>query len=96
MQGITVNNKLNADYLALDELIPKDHLLRKITQCINFSFVNALTEGCYSPNNGRPSIPPELYFKMMLIGYLYGIRSTRRLVQDIYIILVIVGSLALP
>ncbi len=84
MQGIAVNNKSDADYLALDELIPQAHLLRKINQYIDFSFVNELTEYCYSPNNGRPSIPPELYFKIMLIGYLYGIRSTRRLIQDIH------------
>jgi len=84
MQGIAVDKKLDADYLTLDILIPKDHLLRKISRCIDFSFVNILTEPCYSPNNGRPSIPPELYFKMMLINYLYGIRSTRRLVQEIH------------
>ena len=84
MQGIAVNNKLGAEYLALDKLIPKDHLLRKIINNIDFSFVNVLTASCYSPNNGRPSIPPELYFKMILIGYLYGIRSTRRLVDDVH------------
>lgn len=83
MQGIAVDNYLNADYLALEKLIPENHFLRKVRNKIDFSFVNRLTESCYSPNNGRPSIPPELYFKMILIGYLYGIRSIRRLVEDI-------------
>lgn len=83
MQGIAVDKKSDADYLALEKLIPENHFLRTISNTIDFSFVNELTKSCYCPNNGRPSIPPELYFKMILIGYLHGIRSTRRLVDDI-------------
>ncbi len=84
MQGILSNKTTDADYLVLDKLIPSNHLLRKVNQCIDFSFVNELTEECYSSNNGRPSIPPELYFRIMLINYLYAIKSTRRLVQEIH------------
>lgn len=76
-------NQLNADYLALDKLLAPNHFLRKIKKCVDFSFVKNLTESYYCPNNGRPSIPPELYFKIILIGYLNGINSSRRLVQEI-------------
>ncbi len=61
MQGKVIDKTMDADYLVLDKLIPNNHLLRKVNKCINFSFVSTLTESCYSPNNGRPSIPPELY-----------------------------------
>lgn len=83
MQGRTINNQADSDYLALDKLIPDNHFLKRISKYIDFSFVNELTESCYCPNNGRPSLSPEVYFKIMLIGYLYGIKSTRRLVQDV-------------
>lgn len=52
----------DADHLLIDQLIPENHLLRKINHCFNLSIVNQLTEMYYCPNNGRPSIPPGLYF----------------------------------
>nr|WP_028388133.1 IS1182 family transposase [Legionella fairfieldensis] len=84
MQGRSLDKTNAPDYLILDKLIPEDHLLRKVNKHIHFSFVNDLTEKYYSQNNGRPSIPPELYFRMMLINLLFAIKSTRRLVQEIY------------
>lgn len=69
MQGTLKSNLNNSAYLELERLIPSDHILRKIDKIIDFSFVNPETESCYCPNNGRPSIPPELYFRMELIGY---------------------------
>lgn len=84
MQGKNRDKNLDADYVVLDKLIPSNHFLRKINKCIDFSFVTQLTEDCYSANNGRPSIPPELYFRIMLINYLFSIKSTRRLVEDIH------------
>lgn len=69
----------------LENLVPTDHLLRKIEKYIDFSFVRALTEGLYCPDNGRPAIDPEVLFKMMFIGYLYGIRSERELVRQIQV-----------
>ena len=67
----------------MEDLVPKDHLLRKINKHIDFTFIRKLTEGLYCPDNGRPAIDPEVLFRMVFIGYLYGIRSERELVRQI-------------
>ena len=66
----------------MSEWIPDEHLLRKINGAVNFDFIYDLLAPYY-PSNGRPSIDPVSMFKMLLIGYLYGIKSERRLVQEI-------------
>lgn len=67
----------------LENLIPEDHLLRKIDKYIDFSFINEMCKPYYCENNGRPAIEPVILFKMLFIGYLYGIRSERRLVEEV-------------
>ena len=67
--------------LDLSELIPENHLLRKINQMISVDFIYDL-EAPYYPANGRPSVDPVSMFKMLLVGYLYGVKSERRLVQE--------------
>ena len=74
-------NKL--EMVILEELVPQEHLLRKIDAVIDFSFINKLCKPYYSENNGRPAIEPEVLFRMLFIGYLYGIRSERRLLEEI-------------
>ena len=66
----------------LEELIPSDHLLRRIEQAIDFTFIDRLTEPLYS-GTGRPSVPPQVLVRMMMIGYLYGLTSERRLCQEV-------------
>ena len=68
--------------LDLSELIPENHLLRKINQIISFDFIYDIVAPYY-PSNGRPSVDPVSMFKMLLVGYLYGIKSERRLVQEV-------------
>ena len=68
--------------LDLSELIPEKHLLRKINQMISFDFIYDLVAPYY-PANGRPSVDPVSMFKMLLVGYLYGVKSERRLVQEV-------------
>jgi len=68
--------------LSLDRLVPQDHLLRRIAGAIDFSFVRPLCRPYYS-HTGQPSVDPVVIFKMLLIGYLYGITSERRLAQDV-------------
>jgi len=63
-------------------LIPTNHILYKIKKLIDFSFINKITEDFYHPNNGRPGLSPELYFKILLIGYLFNIKSNRRLIDE--------------
>lgn len=73
------------EMVILDDLVPKDHLLRKISKVIDFSFIREYTRGLYCLNNGRPAIDPEILFKILFIGYLYGIRSERQLIKDIQV-----------
>lgn len=67
----------------IENLVPEDHILRKINKCIDFSFIRKITEKLYCPDNGRPAIDPIVLFKILFIGYLFGIRSERQLVKEI-------------
>lgn len=64
-------------------LVPKDHLLRMIDDHVDFSFITEKTRPYYHEALGRPPIHPIQLFKMILIGYLYGIRSERQLEQEV-------------
>lgn len=57
--------------------VPGDHLLRKIDATIDFGFIREMAEGLYCPDNRRPPIAPEMLFKALFVGYLFGIRSER-------------------
>nr|WGD84077.1 IS1182 family transposase [Bacillus subtilis] len=81
----TRNSSQNtAEFVLLDQLVEEDHLLRKIDKHIDFSFIIEKVKPYYSENKGRPSLDPLILFKMMFIGYLYGIRSERQLEKEIY------------
>ena len=71
------------EMVTLDQLVPADHLLRKIDAVIDFSFIHDRVAGLYCADNGRPPLDPTLMFKALFIGYLYGIRSERQLVREI-------------
>ena len=68
--------------LSLDRLVPEDHLLRLIANAVDFSFIQPLCRPFYS-HTGRPSVDPVVLFKMLLVGYLYGITSERRLAREL-------------
>ena len=70
--------------LSLDSLVPKDHLLRRIALAIDFSFVYPMARPYYS-HTGQPSVDPVVLFKALLIGYLYGITSERRLMDEVQV-----------
>jgi transposase len=70
--------------LSLDHLVPQDHILRKISGAIDFSFVYPLAKPRYS-YTGQPSVDPSVLFKALFIGYLYGITSERRLMREIQV-----------
>ena len=69
-------------YFRLEGQVPENHLLRLIGTHIDFSFVREQLEASYS-DTGRPSIDPELLLRIVLIGYLYGISSERKLVEEL-------------
>ncbi len=74
-------NALFYDF-CLEKHIPNNHLLRKIDQFLDFAEIRKHLTSYYS-HTGRPSIDPELMIRMLLIGYCYGIRSERRLCEEI-------------
>lgn len=67
--------------ITLDELVPEDHLVRKIDAAIDFEFIRDAVAHLHCPDNGRPAIDPVRLIKMMLLGYLFGISSKRRMVN---------------
>jgi len=69
-------------YFRLDDQIPENHLLRLIDKHVSFEFVRQQLKDSYS-ESGRPSIDPELLLRILLIGYLYGITSERKLVEEL-------------
>jgi len=69
-------------YFRLEDQVPENHLLRLIDHHVNFDFVRAKLKTSYS-DSGRPSIDPELLLRMLLIGYLYGVTSERKLVEEL-------------
>ena len=66
----------------LEKHIPEDHLLRQIDQFLDFDQIRQHLQPFYS-TTGRPSIDPELMIRMLLVGYCYGIRSERRLCEEV-------------
>ena len=74
---------MKMEMVILENLVPENHLLRKIEKVIDFSFINEICKPYYCEDNGRPAIEPEILFRMLFIGYLYGIRSERRLVEEV-------------
>jgi transposase len=68
----------------LEEAVPEDHLVRKIDVVLDLSWVHAELAPHYS-NNGRPSIDPELMIRMLIIGYVFAIRSERALCREVQV-----------
>ena len=69
-------------YFRLEDQIPQDHLLRVIDERVDLSFVRERVKSLYSAT-GRPSIDPEMLLRLLLVGYLYGITSERRLLEEV-------------
>ena len=71
------------EIVSLDQLVPADHLLRKIEAAVDFAFIHDLTAPLYCADNGRPPLDPTLMFKALFVGYLFGVRSERQLIREI-------------
>jgi len=68
----------------LDAHVPADHLLRGIDHVLDLSDLRQHLTAFYS-HTGRPSIDPELMVRMLLVGYCFGIRSERRLCEEVHL-----------
>jgi transposase len=69
---------------SLERHVPSDHLLRKIDRFVDLAEVRAHLEPYYS-EVGRPSIDPELMIRMLIVGYCFGVRSERRLCEEVHL-----------
>src|SRR5450432_4528399 len=69
---------------SLDRHVPANHLLRAIDRFVDLEGLRAGLAPFYSPI-GRPSIDPELLIRMLLVGYCFGIRSERRLCEEVHL-----------
>lgn len=67
---------------SLDQHVPLDHLLRSIDRFLDLANLRQYLAAFYS-HTGRPSIDPELMVRMLLVGYCFGIRSERRLCEEV-------------
>jgi transposase len=68
----------------LDEHVPPDHLLRGIDRFVDLTDLRQHLAVFYS-HTGRPSVDPELMLRMLLVGYCFGIRSERRLCEEVHL-----------
>src|SRR5213596_1501832 len=69
-------------YFRLEDHVPENHLLRLVDRHVNLEFIRAKLKDAYS-DAGRPSIDPELLLRILLIGYLYGVTSERKLIEEL-------------
>jgi transposase len=69
---------------ALDDVVPGDHLVRKIDAVLDLSWVHDELAPYYS-QTGRPSIDPELMLRMLILGYVFAIRSERQICAEVQV-----------
>jgi transposase len=69
---------------SLENHVPADHMLRSIDRFVDLSGIRAHLASYYS-STGRPSVDPELMIRMLIVGYCFGIRSERRLCEEVHL-----------
>jgi transposase len=85
MMGYNGGNQNRLFYsFNLDDHVPANHLLRGISQFFDLTDLRAYLAPFYS-HTGRPSIDPELMIRMLIVGYCFGIRSERRLCDEVHL-----------
>jgi len=67
----------------MEQLVPSNHILRKIERTFDFDFIYDIVKPYYCLDNGRNSIDPVVLFKIMFIQILFGIKSLRQTIRDI-------------
>ncbi len=83
LKNNTASPQYEIEMISLEQLVPKDHLVRKVAKAIDFDFIRDEVAHLYCHDNGRPAVDPVRLFKIMLLGYLFGIKSERQLVKEI-------------
>lgn len=81
----TENKQIKFHMVTIEDLVPEDHFVRKLDRVVDFSFIYEEISGYYCENNGRPCVDPVILIKYLLIGFLFGIESERRIEQEIQV-----------
>jgi transposase len=84
MQGVHAFDPKATASIDLESFVAADHFLRRVDRVLDLSFVRELTASRYAVQQGRPSIDPEVYFRMQLVAYFFGVTSERQLCEDVY------------
>src|SRR5512132_1816278 len=85
MMGRLTDEQVQLFYeFQLEEVVPDDHLVREIAGVLDLSWVHSELEPYYSPL-GRPSIDPVLMIRMLIVGYVFAIRSERLLCREVQV-----------
>lgn len=77
------DNRKQIELICLEELVTQDHLVRKLEYAINFNFIYDEVKDLYG-GVGRGSIDPVSLIKIVLVQYMFGIRSMRQTIKEIY------------
>ena len=62
-------NRGQMEFVSLEDMVPQDHLLRKIDAAIDFRRIYEFVEDLYCEDNGRPSVDPVVLFKIVPVSY---------------------------
>jgi transposase len=80
MMGTKIRTFSALESLSLEELVPKDNFYRRLEATIDLSFVRELVRDCYA-SSGRPSVDPQVFFRLQLVMFFEDIRSERQLME---------------
>lgn len=83
MLNKSIDKRDQYEMISISELVPNNHLLRKVDAILDLNFVYELVEDKYCLDNGRPSIDPVILVKILLIQRLFGIKSMRQTIKEI-------------
>jgi len=70
-------------FFCIEDLVPKEHLLRKIEKAVDFNEIYPMVEPYYCEDNGRPAVDPVMLVKIVMIWHLFGLRSLRQTLKEI-------------
>ena len=77
------NERDQVEMVWLEDLVPKEHLLRQIDAAVDFGQIYGIVDELYSEDTGRPSVDPVVLVKMVLLQHLYGLPSLRRTAAEV-------------
>src|SRR6476659_10626992 len=83
MQGVHAFDPKAKVSIDLESFVAEDHFLRRLDHVLDLSFIRELTAARYADGQGRPSIDPEVYFRMQLVAYFNGITKDRRRCEEV-------------